>query len=197
VRACLYPRLQCPPVKTANHCRIPQPEHPQRSSIETCPPRPCLVMDNPQRRACRQRRDIYDHSVMMRGAARSMSRTRACAMPRYLAHLRCPPIHAGPQPTNLTLHEGPIEMPNCAPGACGDAPAFPVIRGATMICVIINPRRYWREEVGDEAVEMDRLMRFRFERGQRRRRGSSGFTPQPKQESLDKFAEWASQQPLS
>lgn len=166
-----------------------RPDHPQRVAIERCPEGHVLVIDSRKDPRAASAGDILVTRLMTRGAAGIVTdggfRDAAA-----IGALDLPAYHSRPSsPTNLTLHEA-IDID--VPIGCGDAPVFPgdVIVGDAD-CVIVIPA-HLADEVADEAIEMTAYEDFVVERV---KAGASiiGLYPATRQENLDRFAAWRTQ----
>ena len=162
------------------------PDHPQRSAIETCPEGHVLVMDSRKDPRAASAGDILITRLMMRGCAGVVT-DGGFRDSMSIGKLEMPAYHNRPaSPTNLTLHEA-IEING--PIGCGDVAVFP---GDIMVgdddSVIVIPAQI-ADEVADEATEMTAYEDFVVERvkaGETIR----GLYPATKEENLVRFAEW-------
>src|SRR5687768_2231996 len=98
------------------------PEHPQRTAIEACPPGAVLVIDSRKNARAASAGSILVTRLMVRGAAGVVTDGGFRDSPE-IAALDIPAYHNRPSsPTNLTLHQA-LEFD--IPIGCGDVAVWP------------------------------------------------------------------------
>lgn len=161
-------------------------DHPQRVSIETCPPGWVLVMDARKDARAATAGSILITRLALRGAAgvvsdggfRDVAGIGALDMPAYCARPSAP--------TNLTLHEAlDIQVPI----ACGDVAVFP---GDVLVGdgdgVMVIPA-HLADELADECTEMETFEDFVLETV----KGGAeivGLYPATKDENQERYTQW-------
>src|SRR5580704_12525613 len=160
--------------------------HPQRKSIDECPPGAVFVIDSRKDARAASAGGILVTRLMMRGAAGIVT-DGGFRDSAEIAGLDFPAFHSRPSaPTNLTLHQA-IEING--PIGCGDAPVFPgdVIVGDAD-GVIVLPAEL-TDEIASEAFEMTAFEDFVSEEV-RKGRGIFGLYPATDEQTLKDFAAW-------
>jgi regulator of RNase E activity RraA len=125
--------------------------HPQRKSIDECPPGAVFVIDSRKDARAASAGGILVARLMMRGAAGVVT-DGGFRDSHDISKLAMPAFHHRPSaPTNLTLHQA---VESNVPIACGDAPVWPgdVIVGDHDGVVVIPA--HLADELADEATEM-------------------------------------------
>jgi regulator of RNase E activity RraA len=165
------------------------PQHPQRVSIEQCPPGHILVMDARKDSRAATAGSILITRLAMRGAAGVVSDGgfRDC---EGIGELDMPAYCAKPSaPTNLTLHEA---MDINIPIACGDVAVFPgdVLVGDQDGVMVIPA--HLADEIAEECIGMESFEDFVMEQvlaGEE----IIGLYPATREENLEKYEDWRKQ----
>ncbi|WP_353646715.1 ribonuclease activity regulator RraA [Mesorhizobium sp. WSM2239] len=162
------------------------PEHPQRASVEQCPPDAVMVIDSRKDARAASAGGILVTRLMVRGVAGVVTDGGFRDSPE-IAEMAIPAYHTRPSaPTNLTLHQA-IDIN--VPIGCGDVPVFP---GDIVVGdgegVIVLPA-HLADEIADEAVEMTAYEDFVMEEVSRGR-SIIGLYPATREESKQDFAKW-------
>ena len=162
------------------------PAHPQRASVEQCPPGAVLVIDCRKDPRAASAGNILVTRLMVRGVAGIVT-DGGFRDAAEIAALEFDSFHQRPSaPTNLTYHQA-IDMQ--VPIGCGDAPVFPgdIVVGDTD-GVIVIPAAI-AAEIADETVEMTAFEDFVTERV---KAGHTivGLYPPTEAANLTLFAEW-------
>ncbi|MFH1804738.1 MAG: ribonuclease activity regulator RraA [Pseudomonadota bacterium] len=127
------------------------PDHPQRTAVEQCPPGSVLVIDSRKDARAASAGSILVSRLMVRGGAGIVTDGGFRDSPE-IAKLDIPAYHNRPSaPTNLTLHQA-IDVN--VPIGCGDVAVFPgdVVVGDGEGVVIVPA--HLADELATEAVEM-------------------------------------------
>ena len=162
------------------------PDHPQRTAMETCPPGWVLVMDSRKDARAASAGSILITRLAKRGCAGVVS-DGGFRDAEGIGKLDMPAYFARPSaPTNLTLHEA---LEHNVPIACGDAPVFP---GDVMLGdkdgVMVIPA-HLAEEIAEECLGMESYEAFVLEEVEA---GAAiiGLYPATKEENLAKYTAW-------
>jgi regulator of RNase E activity RraA len=162
------------------------PEHPQRTAIEACPPGAVLVIDSRKNQRAASAGSILITRLMVRGVAGIVTDGGFRDSPE-IAALDMPAYHNRPSaPTNLTLHQA---LDHNIPIGCGDVAVWP---GDVMVgddeAVIVIPAGI-ADEIADEAVEMTAFEDFVTEQVVA---GKTiiGLYPATNPQTLTDFAAW-------
>lgn len=162
------------------------PDHPQRSAIEACPPGSVMVIDSRADASAASAGGILVTRLMVRGAAGIVTDGGFRDSPE-IAQLNIPAYHQRPSPpTNLTRHQA-IDFN--VPIGCSDTPVFPgdVIVGDAEGVVVIPA--HLAEQVSEEASEMTVYEDFVTEQvlgG----RSIVGLYPPTQEQTLIDFKQW-------
>ena len=165
------------------------PEHPQRKSVNECPPGAVFVIDSRKDPRAASAGNILVTRLMKRGAAGVVT-DGGFRDSLEIANLPFPAFHVRPSaPTNLTLHQAlDIDVPI----GCGDAPVWPgdIIVG-DHDGVIVVPR-HMADELADECTEMTVFEDFVAEKVME---GAStiGLCPATTDKTKADFAAWRKQ----
>jgi regulator of RNase E activity RraA len=162
------------------------PEHPQRKSIETCPPGSVLVIDSRKDARAASAGGILVARLMKRGVAGVVTDGGFRDSPE-IAQLPFATYHHRPAPpTNIALHQA-VEAN--VPIGCGDAPVWPgdVILGDGEGVVVIPAGI--ADEIASEAVEMTAFEDFVAEEVMKGR-STRGLYPPTDQQTPKDFAAW-------
>jgi regulator of RNase E activity RraA len=160
--------------------------HPQRKSIEECPPGAVLVIDCRKDARAASAGGILVTRLMKRGAAGIVTDGGFRDSPE-IGELPFRAYHTRPAaPTNLTLHQA-IDIN--VPIGCGDAPVFPgdIVVGDGEGVVVIPA--HLADELADEAFEMTVFEDFVLAKVQE---GWSilGLYPPTEEKTRTAFAAW-------
>lgn len=161
-------------------------DHPQRKSIEECPPGAVLVMDSRKDARAASAGSILITRLMQRGAEGVVTDGGFRDSPE-IAELPFPAYHNRPSaPTNLTHHQA---LDINVPIGCGDVAVWPgdIVVGDKEGVVIVPA--HLADEIANEAMEMTAYEDFVLELVQS---GKSiiGLYPPTDSENLKLFDEW-------
>lgn len=162
------------------------PQHPQRTAVENCPPGAVLVFDSRRDPRAASAGSVLISRLKVRGVAGVVTDGGFRDSPE-IGKLDIPAYHSRPSsPTNLTLHQA---IDTCIPIACGEVAVWPgdVVVGDDEGVVIIPKRLV--QEVAEEAIEMTAFEDYVSERvlaGE----GIIGLYPPTKEETKARFADW-------
>ena len=161
--------------------------HPQRVSVETCPPGAVMVFDSRKDARAASAGGILVSRLMVRGCAGVVTDGGFRDSPE-IAALNFPAYHQRPSaPTNLTLHQA---LDINVPIGCGDVAVWP---GDVMVGdkegVVVLPA-HLADELADEAVEMTVFEDFVIDQVQNHGRSILGLYPPTDPQSKDDFAVW-------
>lgn len=162
------------------------PNHPQRTAVEDCPPGSVMVIDSRKDPRAASAGSILVTRMMVRGCAGVVTDGGFRDSPE-IADMAIPAYHARPSaPTNLTVHEA---IGINEPIGCGDAPVFPgdVIVGDGEGVVVIPAEI--ADEIADEATEMTVFEDFVTEEVQNGR-SIIGLYPATNEQTQQDFTAW-------
>jgi regulator of RNase E activity RraA len=162
------------------------PDHPQRTAIEECPPGAVMVIDSRKDARAASAGGILVTRLMQRGAVGIVT-DGGFRDSAEIAALDIASYHVRPSaPTNLTVHQA-IDIN--VPIGCGDAPVFPgdVIVGDAD-GVIVLPA-HLADELAAEATEMTAFEDFVTERV-RAGQPTRGLYPPTDDANLEAFKAW-------
>ncbi len=162
------------------------PDHPQRKSVDECPPGVVMIIDSRKDPRAASAGGILVTRLMKRGAVGVVT-DGGFRDSAEIAKLAIHSYHNRPSaPTNLTLHQA-IDID--VPIACGDAPVFPgdIIVGDAD-GVIVLPA-HLADELATEATEMTAYEDFVTERVQAGA-ATRGLYPATDPANLDLFKAW-------
>ncbi len=162
------------------------PKHPQRDSIERCPPGSVMVIDSRKDARAASAGSILVTRLMKRGCAGVVTDGGFRDAPE-IADMDIPSYHNRPSaPTNLTIHQA-IDIN--VPIGCGDAPVWPgdVVVGDREGVVVIPA--HLADEIADEAVEMTAFEDFVTEEVQNGR-SIIGLYPATQEQTQIDFEAW-------
>lgn len=160
--------------------------HPQRKSVEECPPGAVFVIDSRKDARAASAGNILVTRLMKRGVAGIVT-DGGFRDAGEIAKLDIPSFHHRPSaPTNLTCHQA-IDIN--VPIGCGDAPVFPgdVIVGDGDGCVVIPA--HIADEIATETVEMTAFEDFVTEKVFEGR-SILGLYPATEEQTRVEFAAW-------